>query len=1364
MGDSPKYFAPRTCTVVDEAAEPVGDRQHVPLGTYADTPAYVLIAEPGAGKSTAFETEAAKQGGTYLTVRSFLRRTKPAWRDTTLFLDGLDESRAGSGHARTPLDDIVRKLDSLGSPLFRLSCRWRDWLAANDKEGLREVSPDGAVVVIRLDPLSKCNIRDILAKNHGVEDAEGFIDAARQRGVDKLLTNPQNLDLLAKAVAQGTWPESRRETFEQACRILVREPNREHLVADPSTADARALIEAAGRLCAIQFLAGIAGYTLPDLAEPDDEYPSITEVDAHPAARSRQVLGTRLFSGVAEGRLAPAHRQIAEYLAARHVSSLLDDGLPLARVLSLITGFDGELLAGSRNFASWLAVHNKKSRRRLSQLDPSGMIYAGDRDTYSREEKRQIVLSLRREWDHNSAASRSLGRVAGFGTIVSPELADTLREILSADERGHAHQCYVLLLMQMLADGDPLPTLADLLEAIVRDATWYPSIRCGALAVLTGYAAQNSLNSAALRTLLHDIHGGSIKDPGDELLGILLKHVFPQVLPMREVLPYLRAPQLTEHIGEYSEFWTNHVVRQSTPEQLGELLDAIAANSARFKSFMQDEIGRNTRMARLPVETLDRVLRDSRGHLDTRRLYNWLRLFSDGGFDVLDRDIAILKSGLLWNRDALKALIAHGVNECAAGDEQCTGLVDRHLFGARPFDYGPWCLDQALAAHAQPDAKSFYLRELADCLTGGQGAHRLTVEDARATLASNKPLLDQFDRLLEPRTGPGSHPEDRAAADLPDAPEHGPSVRAPTHPPPSTGTPGQVGSRRLHRAAKAYLGIDDRYTAGTPRERLAAFAGGTSEAVDALLAAIEATTGSTDLPHCGQVVRSLDAEKVNLLVLPFIAGLHSLEQSGRLLVGDFTEDQLRLAVTILYALPGGDIDPDSTSPTNVYRPKWFLTLLDRRPGLVASALCNVAVWKLETGVQTPVELHELRYADDHQQVAGMAALPLLQRFPSVQSDSALPPLCWTLHSALVNGDRAELSRLARDRLDQAGIDTKERICWTFAGFLADPQHWRDDFSSLPDDEACSTSVGMFLASARVPREDLARGLQPTDVEALVELAGALIARYGMPEQAYWAVSHIVSSLAADTSPRATRALQALADAPVAQPWLGPVADARLRQMQRRREQEFCYCSIQQAVDTLNNRRPANVGDLAALVLDELTALSQKIHQGSTSDWRQHWNVDQYNRPTAPKPEDACRDALLSDLQERLAALGVDAQPEGVYANDRKADIRVSFDGFNVPVEIKRSCHPDVWTAISEQLTTSYTTDPDAAGFGIYLVFWFGDTETCRPTKSAGWGPTIPEELEQKLHQSLSVRDRNLISICVVDVSVPPDKVMGTPPT
>ena len=62
MDDVAGYVSPRTCTVVDEREPPRDGGKQAPLTDFADTAAYVLIAEPGAGKTTAFETEAAKQG------------------------------------------------------------------------------------------------------------------------------------------------------------------------------------------------------------------------------------------------------------------------------------------------------------------------------------------------------------------------------------------------------------------------------------------------------------------------------------------------------------------------------------------------------------------------------------------------------------------------------------------------------------------------------------------------------------------------------------------------------------------------------------------------------------------------------------------------------------------------------------------------------------------------------------------------------------------------------------------------------------------------------------------------------------------------------------------------------------------------------------------------------------------------------------------------------------------------------------------------------------------------------------------------------------------------------------------------------
>ena len=666
-------------------------------------------------------------------------------------------------------------------------------------------------------------------------------------------------------------------------------------------------------------------------------------------------------------------------------------------------------------------------------------------------------------------------------------------------------------------------------------------------------------------------------------------------------------------------------------------------------------------------------------------------------------------------------------------------------------------MEKALAA-GEPKAASFYLRELFDCVTDGRGASGLTVEGARADLAADEALLRQFDRMSEHPTGPESRPEDGTKAESPEEPSERPRGRAQVPVLSSASKAPQVGPRLLHQAAEAYLGIAGQPAGRTPRERLTDLAGRSLQPADVLLAEIEGTIGREDLPDSDDVVRLFDEGKVNLLVLPFAAGLHSLEQSGRLSVSDLNEDQIRLAVTILYTLPRKGVDPNHTGQTDTYRPEWFRTLLRDDPALVADVLCRSAVRKLETGVQLATELHELWGAEDHREVAGLATLPVLKRFPPAETDAALQALCWSLHAALAVRDWTEVGRVVEERLDRSGQSPGERSCWLMAGYFMDPERWRDDLRFLTEDEVSLKCLGVFLAARRVYRDDLARRLEPPpDIEPIVVASGEALRRHGLSESAYEAVSHLVLTLGDNPRAAATAALAALGNAADAKPWLSAIACAGSLQARKRREQEYRHCDTRQVVQTLDKGSPANVGDLAALVFDELTELSKKIHDGSTSDWRQYWNLDGHNHPTHPRPENASRDAVLSDLNQRLVGLGVDAQPEGVYADDKRADIRVSFEGLNVPVEIKRSCHSDVWTAVREQLIAKYTRDPGADGFGVYLVFWFGDIPSCRPTKRGDWRPKTAAEVRQKLEESLSDREKGLISICVVDVSVPPRK-------
>ena len=202
------------------------------LEEFRSVGAYVLLGGPGSGKTTAFDTERRLLGDAacFITARDFLALdldSHPEWRGKTLFIDGLDEIRASAYDARKPLDEIRNRIDKLGKPRFRISCRSADWLGENDLEHLARVSEDSAVTLLLIDPLTDSDIVSILDSHPDIHDAQEFITSAWKWGVKGLLANPQNLNLLIRSVVKdGKWPESLIEIFEKACSQMIRAQRR----------------------------------------------------------------------------------------------------------------------------------------------------------------------------------------------------------------------------------------------------------------------------------------------------------------------------------------------------------------------------------------------------------------------------------------------------------------------------------------------------------------------------------------------------------------------------------------------------------------------------------------------------------------------------------------------------------------------------------------------------------------------------------------------------------------------------------------------------------------------------------------------------------------------------------------------------------------------------------------------------------------------------------------------------------------------------------------------------------------------------------------------------------------------------------
>jgi hypothetical protein len=206
----------------------------------------------------------------------------------------------------------------------------------------------------------------------------------------------------------------------------------------------------------------------------------------------------------------------------------------------------------------------------------------------------------------------------------------------------------------------------------------------------------------------------------------------------------------------------------------------------------------------------------------------------------------------------------------------------------------------------------------------------------------------------------------------------------------------------------------------------------------------------------------------------------------------------------------------------------------------------------------------------------------------------------------------------------------------------------------------------------------------------------------------------------------------------------------------RRDADYDRPDWEHTIKSLENGAPATVADLHALLINHLHDVRQQIERDNADIYKSFWNLDSYSRLVDPRPEEACRDFLVVFIRPQLAPFGITVEPEGHMAGDRRADISVAMPGKKILCELKRDYHADVWTAAEKQLDRFYTHDPEAKGFGIYCVFWFGEKRTSpipKPPRNLD-RPESAAEMEEMLCGVLSEEARKRITVIVIDVSGP----------
>ena len=1347
MAKTPSVIVPRRA--VELSSGNGGQPQF--LSDWRSAGAYVLLAEPGAGKTEAFKAEAKETGATFKTARDFITLRSQTF-DTTrpIFIDGLDEIRAGSGSHRGPLDDIRARLDELGRPAFRLSCREADWRSAVDLEPLKAVAPEGKITELHLQELGEADILAIL-RALSVNRPDEFLAESERHGVRPLLANPLLLNLIVDAVGThgSHWPDNRSAIYSLACARLAVEYNEEHRAERRGDQSIDRLLKDAALISALWLLAGIQGVS--DEAGTDGAQAVLVNAlpDSLGVGDARAALTSKLF--VLDGVLRlPRHRTIAEFLAAGAIADRIANGLPVGRVLALMSGADGGIVDPLRGLHAWLATRCIPERPVFIERDPLGVVLYGDLKSFTTAEKKQVLNALHREAQRFAWFRKGHWEDHPFGALGTADMVDAFRDLLTAPDRSIAHQSLLGCVLDAIKHGEPMPSLGQDLRVLMRDPTFRPETRVEALEALL---AQPSPDLADARSMLDEIESGSIPDPDDQLAGHLLEKLYPEIVTPKEIFRYFRAPKAESFFGQYQDFWRRQFIALTPREALIDVMDSW---SGAIWEGAEDRYGLTRN--HISGELLNAALAAIGDDVSIETLYSWLGvgIGKHGVSRLTEDDVKGARAWLSTRPSKLKALVAYGWTripiEGSSGRRYFWQSEQRTQGATRPSDWYEWLLDQAAATNDEALAR-YCFNAAAHAAINPRPDFEVTKEMVEDWVRLNRskwpkagewleeiwsPPLDvdnwQREESIRKRKYDAKREIDRQERCRNILP-HLASIFT-----------GAAPAGLMNQIALAF---DKRYYdihGDTPAERVQDFLGGTVEEAASAVKGLEATLLRSDLPAVKDIFKTDLAGRSHFIRPACLLGASLAFQRDPEATQNWP-DSLVCKLAAFWLTEGLGESPG-----------WFSAVAAQRPAVVAPVLEQYAVQSIRRRSVTNVTgLWQLAREESMADLARLVVPGLMRAFPTRANETQLRILSGELLPAATKHlSSGELSTILAERKALKSVDVPQRIAYLIAGLGFDGENCSHQLLALVGaSESRAAHLGRALEWQGLRKKNAAP-LPARVCGRLIEL----IAPYASPDRptgAFWVgdadhrrdwVYHFINQLASAASPDASEEIARLSASRSLVRWKLTLEGAAFDQTRAMRDATFRQASVQEVADVLANKAPANSRDLAALFMDHLRDLELRLRGDDTNGLKLFRRDD----GRTPKTENACRDILLNRMRSPLLALAVHLEKEAQATQDSRADMRAESvrpeSRLTVPIEIKKDDHRELWSAWRTQLR-SYALDPASEGVGIYLVLWFGIKPRATPE---GLRPSTPQQLIDLLSAMIPAEDRCRLHVAVLDLS------------
>ena len=920
-------------------------------------------------------------------------------------------------------------------------------------------------------------------------------------------------------------------------------------------------------------------------------------------------------------------------------------------------------------------------------------------------------------------------------------MIEDFRAILNSPERDESSQAHVDCVLDILSEGEAFPELAPEMFKLVKDESRWARVRYSALQVWL----KLETDLQAKLSLLDDIAKGLVADNEDELTGMLLSNLYPDYLKPENLLYHFHLPKNRIFTGQYKYFWINEFIKLVPNHHLPIFLDGLVEKS---KSRPDDYYER--RFNEMENTLLIQGVTIYGDTISDERLYEWLGIGFDeaGPMEWDENQYKIISEWFGVRPERYKSLLELCF-KYAENDKNPVYYVrsqqSRLYHATPPEDIGLWHLEQVSLTTHEELAK-LHLSEAVNTLIYQKGNSRLSLETLEAWGVAHSEQSHWLEPLLawevaEWRLNRTNHKIKRE------------QQRAENRRLRSIGV-----ARHLQKVRTGKARIDLLYDLAavwesrdihgeTIVDRFDNYCENGKAVFEAAEMGFRLCPERDDLPTVDEIIESSTNQKQHYIALPCLIGMDLRWGRGANQIDALPEDALRRMIAFRLTDFSGNT------------PQWFGYLAKTRPELVAGVFIRYANQTFKAGRDVLNDILSNEKNSWYLPIAIIAVPQILDQFPVRASLNQLRYLARFLGLALDNIQDG-LQAVVEKKIAHKGMDKPQKVYWlATATLLNSTESEAKLWQYIGKSEALVSHLANFITMNPLP---LSASASMSEI-----MLGKLIERLAPHAELNWNLGVCDHSAAMDRGDklrgfinrlvnldpdRATQELDRLLGLPHLKKLKFLLENARHELRLKQRESQFRFLSPKEVAQVLANREPASAADLAMLVLDHLDTIAMEIRQGNDDGLDSFWNIEN-KKPTSKRDENLCRNALLNRLSIRMERLGIDCQREANLANNKRADLRMAYRDFALPIEIKCDFNRSLWTALRDQLIDQYAREPKAHGFGIYLVIWF-DGKKIPGATDGGKTPTSPQELQARLEAQLDPVEKRSIFVRVLDVSWP----------